>query len=73
MTVQHHLEPVRLHHLPHLPVEILHIVLLYLSSDFRDLILFASLCKEWKEAADHSLVWLSCDLRFSCPLSYYEL
>lgn len=55
-----------------LPIEILHLVLLYLSSDFRDLILFASLCKEWKEAADHSLVWLSCDLRFSCPLSYYQ-
>lgn len=56
-----------------LPSELLPIILSFYAQDFREIIHFTSVCKEWKEIGDHSEMWLMVELSFYCPTRYFLL
>lgn len=57
-----------------IPNELFHLIIAYLTKDaFEPLLKFRTVCREWKEIADHSTVWLKCRLIIRPPKVYREL
>lgn len=50
-----------------LPPELLHVILHFLTSRFKDLIQFSTLNRACKNVADHSLLWTTIELSFFLP------
>lgn len=55
-----------------LPSEILHYILYFCAKDFHGIIHFSTICKQWKEIADHSLLWLTSELSFYTTDEYFK-
>lgn len=57
-----------------LPNELFHLIIAYLAKDqFDPLLKFRTICRDWKEIADHSTIWLKCRLIICPPKVYREL
>ena len=52
--------------------DVLHQIILFLTKEYVGLLKFRTICKDWKEIAEHSLLWLSCELVINCPRRYRE-
>lgn len=55
-----------------LPSEILHLILSFYTSKFPGVIHFGTICKEWKEVADHSFIWSKRVISFYSPIEYFR-
>lgn len=54
-----------------LPNELVEIILSFLVKDnYIDLVKFATICKQWKDISDKSLLWFSCDLTYRAGKEY---
>ncbi len=51
-----------------LPNELFHLIVTYLTNDYREVLLFGTVCRDWKDICDTSVVWKTCDLKFRLPL-----
>ncbi len=56
-----------------LPDELLEIILSFLTNHFTGIVKFGTLNRHCKYIADHSRLWFTCDLSFSCPRTYSHL
>jgi hypothetical protein len=53
--------------LNYLPSSLLHEILSFYAKNPQGIVHFSSICKEWKEIADNSTLWLTMELSFSLP------
>lgn len=56
-----------------LPTEILNLILIYYTNDFRGLARFSTVCRQWRNIADFSDIWLICDFHFYSSNSCFGL
>lgn len=49
-----------------LPNELIHIILFYCTKQYKDIFQFATVCKQFRTVADHSVLWLHIPLIFYC-------
>jgi hypothetical protein len=51
----------------YVPTELLMIILEYFTKEYQGLLWFRCICKEWKDVAEYSSLWLEISLSFYCP------
>jgi len=56
----------------HLSNELVAIILYYFSDRFPDIMRFRAVCKQWREVAQTSSLWLKMDLTFHCSDAFYK-
>ncbi len=54
-----------------LPVELLHMIITYLTeNDYRPIMKIRTICREWKDVGEHSIVWLKGRLFICAPKTF---